>query len=86
MERLSTDPGIRSIMENHQWGVGLLKEFAPSLETGLVGVTEGCLLGYNRNKGEEIALRLRTGLWLESWFWLSMAPRQNLGLIFTSTP
>lgn len=40
--------------------MGVLKEFAPSLETGLVGVTHTCLLGYNRNFGEVIALRLRT--------------------------
>lgn len=61
LERLSTDPGIRAIMEKYQWSVGVLKEFAPSLETGIVGITEGCLLGYNQNKGQVIALRLRTG-------------------------
>lgn len=44
-----------------RWTVGVLKEFAPSLATGIVGVTQGCLLGYNKNMGEEIALRLRTG-------------------------
>ena len=38
----------------------MLSEFAPSLETGIVGVTDSCLLGYNQNKGEKIALRLRT--------------------------
>lgn len=61
LHRLSTDPGILAIMELHQWTVGCLKEFAPSLETGIVGVTDGCLLGYNQNKGQVIALRLRTG-------------------------
>ena len=30
------------------------------METGIVGVTEGCLLGFNKNKGQEISLRLRT--------------------------
>jgi len=27
---------------------------------GLVGVSQVCILGYNRNKGQEISLRLRT--------------------------
>ena len=40
--------------------VGLLSEFAPSMQTGLVGVTGGCLLGFNKNRGQEISLRLRT--------------------------
>ena len=48
-------------MKKYKWKVGLLSEFAPSLETGIVGVSESCLLGFNKNKGEEISLRLRTG-------------------------
>ena len=46
-------------MTRRRWRVGILKEFAPSLETGIVGVTNGCLLGYNQNMGQVIALRLR---------------------------
>eukprot|EP00730_Choanoeca_flexa_P001640 TRINITY_DN10721_c0_g1_i4.p2 TRINITY_DN10721_c0_g1~~TRINITY_DN10721_c0_g1_i4.p2 ORF type:complete len:584 (+),score=136.55 TRINITY_DN10721_c0_g1_i4:2795-4546(+) len=60
LRKLGQDPAIRTIMKKYKWSVGLLKEFKPSMETGLVGVTQGCLLGYNQNKGEVIALRLRT--------------------------
>eukprot|EP00043_Microstomoeca_roanoka_P002652 m.39582 g.39582 ORF g.39582 m.39582 type:complete len:205 (-) comp11625_c0_seq1:343-957(-) len=60
LQRLANDPNIIAIMQKHNWTVGVLKEFAPSLETGLVGVTDSCLLGYNQNHGEVIALRLRT--------------------------
>ena len=47
-------------MRKHSWRVGVLSEFAPGLDTGVVGVTQSCLLGFNRNKGQEISLRLRT--------------------------
>lgn len=60
LKALASDPGIVGIMEKYRWKVGVLSEFAPSMETGLVGVTKGCLLGFNRNKGQEISLRLRT--------------------------
>ncbi|EGD82602.1 hypothetical protein PTSG_03256 [Salpingoeca rosetta] len=60
LKRLAADPNIYAIMKKHNWRVGILKEFAPSLETGIVGVTDSCLLGYNQNKGQVIALRLRT--------------------------
>ena len=37
--------------------MGLLSEMPPE---GKVGVSEVCVLGYNVNAGQEIALRLRT--------------------------
>eukprot|EP00041_Stephanoeca_diplocostata_P037970 m.1463190 g.1463190 ORF g.1463190 m.1463190 type:complete len:567 (+) comp25134_c0_seq52:212-1912(+) len=60
LRRLANDRGIRAIMQEHKWTVHRLTEFAPSLSTGIVGVTDSCLLGYNKNKGQEISLRLRT--------------------------
>ncbi len=55
------DRAVMEIMKTHKWRVLLLKEFPPSLETGIVGVTDGCLLGFNQNQGQVIGLRLRTG-------------------------
>mmetsp|Transcript_28966 Transcript_28966/g.55463 ORF Transcript_28966/g.55463 Transcript_28966/m.55463 type:complete len:781 (+) Transcript_28966:105-2447(+) len=55
--KVAGDPGIKAIMEKHRWSVGLLSEMPPE---GKVGVSEVCVLGYNKNKGEEISLRLRT--------------------------
>eukprot|EP00039_Didymoeca_costata_P006099 m.87498 g.87498 ORF g.87498 m.87498 type:complete len:309 (+) comp13110_c0_seq4:123-1049(+) len=60
LKKLAKDDGILAIMAKHEWKVGLLSEFAPSMETGIVGVTDSCLLGFNKNKGQEISLRLRT--------------------------
>ena len=51
MCRLAADNGIRGILQKHDWSVGVLKELSP---------TEHTILGYNRNRGMEIALRLRT--------------------------
>ncbi|KAJ3310046.1 hypothetical protein HDU76_003463 [Blyttiomyces sp. JEL0837] len=51
LHKLSSDPGVRAVMENHKWSVGALIELSPSEES---------ILGYNRNRGEVIALRLRT--------------------------
>mmetsp|Transcript_26867 Transcript_26867/g.32621 ORF Transcript_26867/g.32621 Transcript_26867/m.32621 type:complete len:671 (+) Transcript_26867:207-2219(+) len=55
--RLASDPGIVGIMHKHKWAVGELTEMPPE---GKVGVSAVCLLGYNRNQGQEISLRLRT--------------------------
>lgn len=55
--RLANDVGIIGIMEKHRWKVGLLSEMPPE---GKVGISQMCVLGYNVNKGQEIALRLRT--------------------------
>lgn len=60
LEQLAADPGVRGVMERHGWRVGRLVEFPTE---GKVGVSEACLLGYNRNRGEEIGLRLRTDDW-----------------------
>ena len=57
LHRLACDPGIVSIMTQRRWRVGLLSEMPPE---GKVGVSEVCVLGYNVNQGQEIALRLRT--------------------------
>ncbi|KAI9202480.1 WLM domain-containing protein [Polychytrium aggregatum] len=51
LERLKNDRGIQTIMKAHKWSVGLLKELDPAVAT---------ILGFNRNAGMEIALRLRT--------------------------
>ncbi|KAG0002509.1 hypothetical protein BGZ80_009883 [Entomortierella chlamydospora] len=51
LERLRQDKGIIGIMKLHKWQVGSLIELSPA---------EKSILGYNRNKGELIALRLRT--------------------------
>ena len=60
LEQLAADAGVRGVMERHCWRVGRLVEFPPE---GKVGVSEACLLGYNRNRGQEIGLRLRTDDW-----------------------
>eukprot|EP00262_Sarcandra_glabra_P008384 TRINITY_DN21903_c0_g1_i1.p1 TRINITY_DN21903_c0_g1~~TRINITY_DN21903_c0_g1_i1.p1 ORF type:complete len:765 (-),score=162.79 TRINITY_DN21903_c0_g1_i1:190-2484(-) len=57
MHMLATDPGIIAIMNKHRWRVGIMTEMAP---VGYVGVNPKCILGFNKNHGEEISLRLRT--------------------------
>ncbi|XP_022771728.1 uncharacterized protein LOC111314541 [Durio zibethinus] len=57
MHMLASDPGIVAIMNKHRWRVGIMTEMAP---VGYVGVTPKCILGFNKNHGEEISLRLRT--------------------------
>lgn len=57
MHRLACDPGIIAIMNKHRWRVGIMTELAP---VGYVGISPKCLLGFNKNHGEEISLRLRT--------------------------
>ncbi|KAI9027613.1 WLM domain-containing protein [Phycomyces nitens] len=51
LERLRDDRGIRAIMKARQWSVGELTELTPF---------EATILGYNRNSGQLIAIRLRT--------------------------
>ncbi|KAL7752515.1 hypothetical protein RI367_002049 [Sorochytrium milnesiophthora] len=51
LERLRDDRGIVAIMNHYKWSVGSLIELSPAEKT---------ILGYNRNKGAVIALRLRT--------------------------
>ncbi|CAL5013299.1 unnamed protein product [Urochloa decumbens] len=57
MHMLACDPGIIAIMNKHKWRVGIMTEMAP---VGYVGVSPKCILGFNKNMGEEISLRLRT--------------------------
>ncbi|KAG7034872.1 hypothetical protein SDJN02_01665 [Cucurbita argyrosperma subsp. argyrosperma] len=57
MHMLAADPGIVAIMNKHRWRVGIMTEMAP---VGYVGVSPKCILGFNKNHGEEISLRLRT--------------------------
>ena len=47
-------------MASHEFSVGLLAEMPPE---GMVGVSQSCLMGFNRNRGMEIHLRLRTDDW-----------------------
>ncbi|KAJ1946389.1 hypothetical protein GGF37_001191 [Kickxella alabastrina] len=51
LHKLSKDEGVRQIMVTRQYSVGTLRELHPFERT---------ILGYNRNRGEVIALRLRT--------------------------
>ncbi|XP_027343121.1 uncharacterized protein LOC113855680 isoform X2 [Abrus precatorius] len=57
MHMLAADPGIVAVMNKHRWRVGIMTEMAP---IGYVGVNPKCILGFNKNHGEEISLRLRT--------------------------
>jgi len=60
LKKLAMDPGVMGVMQKHGWKVALLSEMPPE---GKVGLSEKCILGYNRNRGQEIALRLRTDDW-----------------------
>ncbi|KAJ1965473.1 hypothetical protein GGI12_000745 [Dipsacomyces acuminosporus] len=51
LRKLAKDEGVRQIMKKRQYSVGILRELHPFERT---------ILGYNRNKGQVIALRLRT--------------------------
>ncbi|KAJ2358924.1 hypothetical protein GGF43_000480 [Coemansia sp. RSA 2618] len=51
LRRLAHDEGVRQVMRKHKYSVGVLRELHPNERT---------ILGYNRNRGQVIALRLRT--------------------------
>ncbi|CAG8635343.1 4090_t:CDS:2 [Dentiscutata erythropus] len=51
LEKLRDDRGIRAIMSHYKWSVGILQELSPAEKT---------ILGFNRNAGQLISLRLRT--------------------------
>ena len=53
LQKLRDDSGIIQIMKEREWRVSLLLELHPNQKT---------ILGYNQNKGQIIALRLRTDL------------------------
>ena len=57
LQGLAEHPGFQAILAKHKWKVGTLSEMMPE---GLVGVSEVCVLGVNKNKGQEISLRIRT--------------------------
>lgn len=57
LDELANDPGVLACLAKHKWSVGCLKELYPE---GKVGVSEVCVLGLNKNKGQEILLRIRT--------------------------
>ncbi|KAJ2888791.1 hypothetical protein FB639_000399 [Coemansia asiatica] len=50
LTRLAEDEGVRQIMLKREYSVGVLRELHPAERT---------ILGYNRNRGQVIALRLR---------------------------
>jgi hypothetical protein len=54
---LANDPGVKACMAKHKWKVGSLAELYPE---GKVGESEVCVMGLNRNKGQQILLRIRT--------------------------
>lgn len=54
---LANDPGIKACMVKHKWQVGSLAELYPK---GKVGESAVCVMGLNRNKGQQILLRIRT--------------------------
>jgi len=57
LAKLANDPGVLACMKRHKWRVGSLAELYPD---GKVGETAVCVLGLNRNKGQQILLRIRT--------------------------
>lgn len=57
LTELANDPGILACMKKHKWNVGSLAELYPE---GKVGQTAVCVMGLNRNKGQQILLRVRT--------------------------
>lgn len=60
LDRLASDPAVLGLLRRHGWSVGLLSEMPPE---GQVGVSAACLMGLNKNRGEEVLLRLRTDDW-----------------------
>lgn len=60
LSALAADVAVVAAMRRRGWRVLLLSEMPPQ---GRVGVSPVCLLGYNVNRGAEIALRLRTDDW-----------------------
>jgi len=57
LKELSEDPGILGVMKRHDFQVGCLSEMPPD---GKVGVDSECVMGLNKNAGQEIFLRVRT--------------------------
>jgi hypothetical protein len=57
LSTLANDSGIKACMEKHKWRVGSLSELYPE---GKVGKSAVCVMGLNRNKGQQILLQIRT--------------------------
>eukprot|EP00658_Telonema_sp_P-2_P032351 TRINITY_DN2397_c0_g1_i4.p1 TRINITY_DN2397_c0_g1~~TRINITY_DN2397_c0_g1_i4.p1 ORF type:complete len:403 (-),score=63.04 TRINITY_DN2397_c0_g1_i4:579-1787(-) len=57
LKRLAEDRGIAGVMDKYKWSVPVLSEMYPE---GRVGEDPVCVMGLNRNRGQEILLRLRT--------------------------
>jgi hypothetical protein len=57
LTQLANDPGILACMEKHNWHVGSLAELYPE---GNVGQSPVCVMGLNKNRGQQILLRVRT--------------------------
>ena len=57
LRKIAYAPGVVALMQQRRWSVLRLTELTP---IGQVGVDPACLLGYNRGRGLEISLRLRT--------------------------
>ena len=57
LNAVANNPGVLKVMEKHKWKVPILKELYPD---GKVGETDECVMGLNKNNGEEILLRIRT--------------------------
>jgi hypothetical protein len=57
LTQLANDPGVKACMAKHKWNVGSLAELYPK---GNVGETAVCVMGLNKNKGQQILLRIRT--------------------------
>mmetsp|Transcript_76111 Transcript_76111/g.126853 ORF Transcript_76111/g.126853 Transcript_76111/m.126853 type:complete len:343 (+) Transcript_76111:111-1139(+) len=57
LKELSEDPAILGVMKKHQFQIGCLSEMPPE---GQVGVDSECIMGLNKNAGQEILLRVRT--------------------------
>lgn len=57
LNAVANNPGVLKVMEKHKWKVPILRELYPD---GKVGETDECVMGLNKNNGEEILLRIRT--------------------------
>jgi hypothetical protein len=57
LRRIASDPGVLAVMRARRWRVPILSEMYPD---GSVGVDPVCVLGLNKNMGQEICLRIRT--------------------------
>jgi hypothetical protein len=57
LQTLANDPGVMACMRQHQWHVPMLSEIYPH---GKVGESDVCVMGLNKNNGQEILLRIRT--------------------------